>query len=222
VELHTVVDELPSGDKGDIVPVVLPIIDVGMVPSGVDGIVVVDDIIVAVVPAMLVLTVPCTVDGAGTGTGVVEGAGRGDTADGGTGIVEPGKTVMADVSGCWENVSGATAVGGSADVVSAVETDGIVPMGVLVADVKGIVETTVVVGVPGVICPVGVEQLMTVPGVVGSEASGTGASVVSGAPDCVVAENGLGPSRGEVTIAAGVDGRPMAVVPIVETCARQT
>jgi hypothetical protein len=75
--------------------------------------------------------------------------------------------------------------------------------------------------VPGVICPVGVEQVTTVPGVVGSDASGTGASVVSGAPGWVVAENGLGPLSGEVTIVAGVEGRPMAVVPMVETCARQ-
>jgi len=44
------------------------------------------------------------------------------------------------------------------------------------------VEITCAAGVPGVICPVGVEQVTTVPGVVGSEASGTGASVVSGAP----------------------------------------
>jgi hypothetical protein len=222
VELHTVVDELPSGDKGDIVPVVLPVIDVGMVPSGVDGIVVVDDIIVAVVLAMLVLTVPCTVDGAGTGTGVIEGNGRGCTAaGGGTGMVEPGKTVKADVSGCWENVSGGIAIGGSAAVAGAAETDGVVPMVVLVSDVEGVAGITVAVGVPGVICPVGVEQLTTVPGVVGSEASGTGASVVPGVPGCTVAENGLGPERGEVTIAAGVDGRPMAVVPMVETCARQ-
>jgi hypothetical protein len=75
-------------------------------------------------------------------------------------------------------------------------------------------------GVPGVICPVGVEQVTAVPGVVGSDASGTGASVVSGTPGWVVAENGPGPLSGEVTIAAGVDGSPMAVVPMVETCAR--
>jgi hypothetical protein len=75
-------------------------------------------------------------------------------------------------------------------------------------------------GVPGVICPIGVAQVTTVPGVAGSDASGTGASVVSGVPGCVVAENGLGPLSGEVTIVAGVDGRPMAVVPMVETCAR--
>jgi hypothetical protein len=55
---------------------------------------------------------------------------------------------------------------------------------------------------------------------VGSEASGTGASVVSGTAGWVVAENGLGPLSGDVTIAPGVDERPMAVVPMVETCAR--
>jgi hypothetical protein len=66
---------------------------------------------------------------------------------------------------------------------------------------------------------VGVAQVTTVPGVVGSEASGTGASVVSEAPGWVIAENGLGPLSGEVTIVPGVDGRPMAVVPMVETCA---
>ena len=81
-------------------------------------------------------------------------------------------------------------------------------------------EATGTAGVPGAICPVGVEQVTTVPGIVGSEASGTGANVVSGAPGSVVAENGLGPLSGDVTIAAGVDESPMAVVPIVETCAR--
>jgi hypothetical protein len=75
-------------------------------------------------------------------------------------------------------------------------------------------------GVPGAICPVGVAQVTTVPGVAGSEASGTGASVVSVAPGWVVAENGLGPLSGEVTIVAGVDESPMAVVPMVETCAK--
>ena len=64
------------------------------------------------------------------------------------------------------------------------------------------------------------EQVTTVPGVVGSEAIGAGANVVSGAPGWVAAENGLGPLSGEDTIAPGVDGSPMAVVPMVETCAR--
>jgi hypothetical protein len=81
-------------------------------------------------------------------------------------------------------------------------------------------DVTGTAGVPGVISPVGVEQVTTVPGVVGSDASGTGASVVSGAPGWVVAENGLGPLSGEVTIVPGVDESPMAVVPMVETWAR--
>jgi hypothetical protein len=76
-------------------------------------------------------------------------------------------------------------------------------------------------GVPGAVCPDGVEQVTTVPGVLGSEASGTGASVVSAAPGWVVAENGLGPLSAEVTIAPGVDGSPIAVLPMVEICARQ-
>jgi hypothetical protein len=81
-------------------------------------------------------------------------------------------------------------------------------------------EATGTGGVPGAICPVGGEQVTTVPGVVGSEASGTGANVVSGARGCVAAENGLGPLSGEDTIAPGVDESPIPVVPIVETCAR--
>jgi hypothetical protein len=74
-------------------------------------------------------------------------------------------------------------------------------------------------GVPGAIWPVGAEQITTVPGVVGSVANGTGASVVSGAAGWAVAENGLGPLSGDVTIVPGVDGRPMAVLPMVETWA---
>jgi hypothetical protein len=194
VELHTVVDELPSGVIGEMVPVVLPTIDVGMVPSGVDGIVMVDDVIVAVVPAMDVEAVPATVDRTGTGTGVIDGDGRGGNAGGGgAGMFEPAMTLRAEVSGCWENINGGTIIGGSVVVCGAAEVDGVVPTVVPAADVKEVVEITVTVGVPGVICPVGVEQLTTVPGVVGSEANGTGASVVSGAPDWVVAENGLGP-----------------------------
>ena len=151
VELHTVIDEPPSGGTGEMVPVVLPMNTVGMVPNGVDDIVAADDTVAVIV-----------------GT------------------------------------------------VGAGETDGIVPI------VSGIgdVDVTGTAGVPGAICPVGAEQFSTVPGVVGSEASGTGASVVSGVPGCVVAENGLGPLSGDVTIVPGVDERPMAVLPIVDTCAR--
>jgi hypothetical protein len=63
-------------------------------------------------------------------------------------------------------------------------------------------------------------QTTTVPGVVGSDASGTGASVVSGAPDTVVAENGPGLLSGEITIAPGTVGRSIAVLPVVATWAR--
>jgi hypothetical protein len=43
-------------------------------------------------------------------------------------------------------------------------------------------DVTATAGIPGAICPVGVEQVTTVPDVAGSEANGTGASVVSGVP----------------------------------------
>ena len=219
VELHTMVDELPTGVTGDMVPVMLPRIGV-MVPSGVDC------IIMAVVPGMDVESVPGAVDGGSASVGVMEGDGRagdgraGNVGGCATGMAVRGATVAADVSGCWDHVNGAIATGGGADIVRAAETGGIVPIVVAVAVMDGGVEITVTAGVPGVICPVGVAQLTTVPGIVGSEASGTGANVVSGAPGWVVAENGPGPLRGEVTIAPGVDGRPMAVVPMVETCAR--
>lgn len=62
-------------------------------------------------------------------------------------------------------------------------------------------------------------QTTTVPGVVGSDASGTGASVVSGAPGTVLAENGPGLLSGEITIAPGTVGRSIAVLPVVATCA---
>jgi hypothetical protein len=232
VELHVVIEELPSGDVGDMVPVVLPTFGVGMVPNGaaavitVDGIVVVDGVIVAVLPAMDVEIVPGTVDSVGMRV-AVEGGGRaGIAGGGGAGMVEPGISDMNDVAGCADSVSIAVvlfvvdveaAVAGTADVVGAADIDGIDPVLPPIAemDVAG------TAGVPGVICPVGVEQVTTVPGAVGSEARGTGASVVSGTPGWVVAENGLGPLSGEDTIAPGVDGTPMAVVPMVETCARQ-
>jgi hypothetical protein len=62
-------------------------------------------------------------------------------------------------------------------------------------------------------------QTTAVPGVVGSDASGTGASVVSGAPCTVVAENGPGLLSGEVTMAPGTVGRLIAVLPVVATWA---
>ena len=60
----------------------------------------------------------------------------------------------------------------------------------------GDTELTCTIGVPGAICPVGGAQVTAVPGIVGSEANGNGANVVSGAA-WVNAENGLGPLSGE-------------------------
>ena len=231
VELHTVVDALPSGDTGDMVPVVLPTIGAGMVPNGlagisaVDDIVVVDDVVIAVLPAMDVEIVPGSVDGVGTSAAVMEGGGSaGIAGGGGAGMVVPGIVDRNDEAGCADSVSidavvlsVVDEVAGTADIVGAAATGGIVPVVTPAADM-GVTGTA---GVPGPICPVGVAQVTTVPGVVGSEASGTGASVVSGVPGWVVAENGLGPLSGDVTIVPGVDARPMAVVPMVETCARQ-
>ncbi|HMJ43372.1 MAG TPA: hypothetical protein VK522_13950 [Pseudolabrys sp.] len=202
VELHTVVDGLPSGDTGDIVPVVLPTNNVGMVPNtvpgiiAVPGIIVVDGIIVAVLPAMDVETVVGTVDAVGADVAVTAPA-SGDDA---TGTVEPGKSVKNDVAGVADSKAGAVELA----VVDAGEVAGTVGIvgAAEVADVKGVVtipppvadmEITGTAGVPGAICPVGVAQVTTVPGVVGSEASGTGASVVPGEFGWVVAENGLGP-----------------------------
>jgi hypothetical protein len=105
------------------------------------------------------------------------------------------------------------------DTVADVEGAGRVGIAGIVPIVIDDVDVTGTVGVPGAICPVGTEQFSTVPGVVGSEASGTGASVVPGVPGRVVAENGLGPLSGDVTIVPGVDERPIAVLPIVDTCA---
>jgi hypothetical protein len=75
VELHTTVDALPSWDTGNRLPVVLPTLGVAMVPSGAVDVIMVDDVIMAVLPAMDVATVPGTgaVDGAGTGMAVMEG-----------------------------------------------------------------------------------------------------------------------------------------------------
>ena len=232
-EQHTLLDELPTGDTGDMVPVVLETIGVGIVPNGVDDIVAIDDVVVvddidvvdgvieAALPAMDGETVLGTVDGVGTGVAVVEGGGAA-IADDVTGTVEPGKSDMNDVAGCADSKSGALVadveeVAVTAGIDGTADIEGAVPVTPPTADM----DATGTAAVPGVICPDGVAQVTTVPGVVGSEASGTGANVVTGVPGCVAAENGLGPLSGDVTIAPGVVERPMAVLPMVETCARQ-
>jgi hypothetical protein len=133
---------------------------------------------------------------------------------------------MNDVAGCTDRVRydvpaspavDVEKVAGTSDVVVGADINGAAPFVLAIGDS----EVTGTAGVPGVICPVGVAQVTTVPGVVGSEASGTGASVVSAAPGWVVAENGLGPLSADVTIAPGIDGSPIAVLPMVDICARQ-
>jgi hypothetical protein len=111
MELHTVVDELPSGAVGEMFPVVVVTNGVGMVPNATVGIVavgdivVVDGVIVAAAPGMDVETGLSTVDGAGTGVGAMEGDGRGGGAGGcGTGMVEPAKSEVDDVAGCADSV----------------------------------------------------------------------------------------------------------------------
>lgn len=90
-------------------------------------------------------------------------------------------------------------------------------IGVILPGVGNPVLDTVGVAGTGVGDVDGGAQTTTVPGVVGSRASGTGASVVSGAPGTVVAENGPGLLSGEVTIAPGTVGRLIAVLPVVAT-----
>jgi hypothetical protein len=228
VELHTVVDGLPSGDVGDVVPVVLPRLGVEMVPivlptpgvemvpNGAVGVIATDGIAVVVLDNVV-----------GTCTGVSEGVGRAGTAGGGgAGTVELGNVDRNDVAGCAPNdirgvnVLLAVDVAADAGAGGAVAGVGDIDEVGAVAPPTADIDATGTGGSPGAICPVGVAQVTTVPGVVGSVASGTAASVVSGAPGWIVAENGLGPLSGEVTIAPGVDARPIAVVPMVETCAR--
>jgi hypothetical protein len=202
MELHTVVEGLPSGVVGEMLPVVVATIGVGMVPNGAAG------VIIAVEAGL------STVDGVGTGIAVMEGdGGAWITGGSGAGIAttEAVGTTMTVLP-----FAEVEEFAGTADVIGAATIAGVVT-GVPAIDDR---EVTGTAGVPGAICPVGVEQVTTVPGIVGSVANGTGANVVSGAPGCVVAENGPGPLSGEVTIAPGVDESPMAVVPMVETCAR--
>jgi hypothetical protein len=172
VELHTVVKGLPSGDAGEMLPVVETTLGVEIVPSGGAAGIIMD-----------VETGLSTVDDVGTGDGMMEGDGRGGTAGGcGAGMVVPGKSDMNDVAGCADSVGTkvfpiAEAVG-LAGTAGVVDIDGIVPIVPAIDDR----EVTGTAGVPGMSCPVGVEQVTTVPESVGSEAIGTGANVVSGVP----------------------------------------
>jgi hypothetical protein len=204
IELHTVVEALPSGVVGEVFPVVVMTIGVGMVPNGAAG------IITAVEAGLGVI------DDVGTGIAATEGEG-GVCLTAGSGVGTPTNETIGTATTVLP-IAEVEELAGIVDVVGAADIAGVIPL-VPAIDER---EVTGAAGVPGVICSVGVEQVTTVPGIVGSEASGTGANVVSGTPGSVVAENGLGPLSGEVTIAPGVDESPMAVVPMVETCARPT
>jgi hypothetical protein len=183
-------------------PVVVTTIGVEIVPNGAAG--VITD----------VGTGFSTVIGVGTGTAVMGGDG-GFCITGGSCAGTPTSETIGTAMTVLP-VAEVEELAGIVDVVGGTDIDCVIPPVPAIDDS----EVTCTAGVPGAICPVGVEQVTTVPGIVGSEASGTGANVVSGAPGWVVAENGLGPLSGEVTIAPGVDDSPMAVVPMVETCAR--
>jgi hypothetical protein len=125
---------------------------------------------------------------------------------------------------------GKTSGGDVIGVAAAAGDDGIavVLIGLIAADI-GLDEAPVFVDVTlitdGEIVNVGAEQLTLVPGMVGFSASGGAAKVVAGAPETVAGENrlvnGPGPPRGDDTIAPGVVGIAIWVVPSVETCARE-
>jgi hypothetical protein len=172
------------------VPVVLPLIDVELIVDGPN-----DIAVVALVLAVDATVVPSATLVPGVVTMVPGGS-----------IVPCGRITTVP---CGRAVPSGTSVPGvpNADWLLA-------PLAVTGPD------EVICVGDAKVVCADTGEQLMLVPGAVGSRASGTGANVVTGAAGWVVAENGLGPLSGEVTIAPGVDESPMAVVPMVETCAR--
>lgn len=86
VELHMVFDALPTGDTDGITPVVLATMGVGIVPKGMDDIVVG---IITIVPSAM--DVGPVLDDVGRGGIVMEGAGKaGTVGGGGAGIVVPG------------------------------------------------------------------------------------------------------------------------------------
>jgi hypothetical protein len=93
MELHIVIEGLPGGSGGEMLPVVVMTLGVAMVPNGAAGAI------------MDVETGLSTVDDDGTGIGVMEGDGRGGSAGGcGTGMVVPKKSDIDDAAGCADSV----------------------------------------------------------------------------------------------------------------------
>jgi hypothetical protein len=107
VELHTTVDEVPSDTVGEVVPVVLATIGVGMVPNATGVAAVNGIVIIAVVPPAMdgrtalgivaVDGVGVVVDAEDVAGGVSNGAATANV--GGTGTVEPGIVDRKDVPG---------------------------------------------------------------------------------------------------------------------------
>jgi hypothetical protein len=109
-ELQTMFEGLPSGAVGEMVPVVLATIDVGMVPNAAaPGISALGDIVVGGVPPGMKVFSAVGVDGAGIAVvavnagefagGVGAGVGAARANVGGTGIVVPGTVDKKDVAG---------------------------------------------------------------------------------------------------------------------------
>jgi hypothetical protein len=106
-ELQTMFEGLPSGAVGEMVPVVLATIDVGIVPNAAaPGISAFGDVVVGSAPAGVKVFSTVGVDGAGIAVGVAGGEFAGGASVGaaranvgGTGIVVPGIVDKEDVAG---------------------------------------------------------------------------------------------------------------------------
>jgi hypothetical protein len=99
MELHTVLEELPSGAVGEMFPIVVRTIAVGMVPRATAGAIAAADMVGAdavIGAVVLALGVDVekalmTVDDGGAAAAVTEGGGSsGSASRWGAGIVEPG------------------------------------------------------------------------------------------------------------------------------------
>jgi len=106
-ELQTMFEGLPSGAVGEMVPVVLATIDVGIVPNAAaPGISAFGEVVVGGVPPGVKVFSTVGADGAGIVVGVAAGefvggvtVGATTASVGGTGIVVPGTVDWKDVAG---------------------------------------------------------------------------------------------------------------------------
>jgi hypothetical protein len=183
------------------------------------------------------VTLSAQEDAFGVGIGAAFGSMLVSPDDATTGPIAPGAGVVA-TSGVDSGSDAALTVGPPGAVLQTTPEelptmpDVTVPVGLATDVDSGVCKTPVVEvpvpvafdasGVTGVLkfaTDDGGAQTTNVPGVLGFEASGTGANVVPGVPEMAAEENGPGLLSGDDTIAPGVVGRLMDVVPIVATCA---